>query len=131
MKNIAFICVENANRSQMAQAFAKIHSKDVNAISAGSKPSGKVNPRAIHSMNKIGYDLKNHVSSSAEELRETSLDYLVTMGCGDSCPYLPAKIRIDWEIPDPRNMDEEEFDDVRDLIEEKVKLLLEEIGNLK
>ena len=131
MKNIAFICVENSNRSQMAQAFAKIHSKDVNAISAGSKPSGKVNPRAIRSMNKIGYDLNNHVSSSAEELHDTSVDYLVTMGCGDTCPFVPAKNRIDWQIPDPRDMDENEFDEVRDLIEEKVKSLLKEIGNLK
>ena len=131
MKNIAFICVENANRSQMAQAFAILHSKGVNAISAGSKPSGKVNPRAIKSMKKLGYDLSKHDSTSAEDLQETSLDYLVTMGCGDTCPYVPAKNRIDWQIPDPREMDEEEFDEVRDLIEEKVKSLLEEIGNLK
>lgn len=131
MKNIAFICVENANRSQMAQAFAILHSNGVNAISAGSKPSGKVNPRAIKSMKKLGYDLSKHDSTSAEDLQETSLDYLVTMGCGDTCPYVPAKNRIDWQIPDPREMDEEEFDEVRDLIEEKVKSLLEEIGNLK
>jgi protein-tyrosine-phosphatase len=129
MKNIVFICVENANRSQMAQAFAIQHGKDINAYSAGSKPSGKINPRAIQSMSRIGYDLSSHASTSTEELPQTDFDYLVTMGCGDACPYLPAKNRIDWNIPDPREMDEQAFDSVRDLIKEKVLKLLTQIEN--
>jgi protein-tyrosine-phosphatase len=129
MKNIVFICVENANRSQMAQAFAKLYGKHINAFSAGSKPSGKVNPRAINSMNKVGYDLTVHESTSTEELPETEFDYLVTMGCGDTCPHVPAKNRIDWNIPDPREMDEEEFDSIRDLIKENVRALLAKIEN--
>ena len=129
MKNIVFICVENANRSQMAQAFAKLYGKQINAFSAGSKPSGKVNPRAINSMKKVGYDLTAHESTSTEELPETEFDYLVTMGCGDTCPHVPAKNRIDWNIPDPREMDEVEFDSIRDLIKENVRALLAKIEN--
>jgi protein-tyrosine-phosphatase len=127
MKNIVFICVENANRSQMAQAFAKMQDPTINSYSAGSKPSGKINPRAIRAMNKIGYDLNQHDSSSTEELPNVEFDYLVTMGCGDTCPYVPAKNRIDWNIPDPREMDEKEFEEVRDLIRDKVSHLLNEI----
>lgn len=129
MKNIVFICVENANRSQMAQAFAKLYGKNINAFSAGSKPSGKVNPRAINSMKKLEYDLSVHHSTSTEELPEVEFDYLVTMGCGDTCPYVAAKNRIDWNIPDPREMDEAEFDGVRDLIKQNVLALLDKIEN--
>ena len=131
MKNIVFICVENSNRSQMAQAFAKIHGEDINAFSAGSKPSGIVNPRAISSMSELGYDLGSHQSTSTEELPNIAFDYLVTMGCGDTCPYVPAKKRIDWNIPDPRNMDENEFREVRKLIESQVIELLKKIKNEK
>ena len=131
MKNIVFICIENSNRSQMAQAFAKLHAKDINAYSAGSKPSGIINPRAIAAMKEIGYDLTQHASSSTEELPAVKFDYLVTIGCGDTCPFVPAEKRIDWNIPDPKNMDVDEFRTVRDLIEMKVKTLLSEIENQK
>jgi protein-tyrosine-phosphatase len=80
-------------------------------------------------MNKVGYDLTVHESTSTEELPETEFDYLVTMGCGDTCPHVPAKNRIDWNIPDPREMDEEEFDSIRDLIKENVRALLAKIEN--
>lgn len=130
MKKILFVCVENSNRSQMSQAFAKIHGGDeVEAYSAGSKPSGKINPKAIASMKELGYDLSSHHSKSLEEVKEFApFDAVVTMGCGDACPWMPAKQFIDWQIPDPRDMNEEDFRGVRTLIEEKVKALLQELA---
>lgn len=125
-KKILFVCIENSNRSQMAQAFATLHGgKEVEAYSAGSKPSGKINPKAIAAMKELGYDLSGHASKSLEEVKsQAPFDAVVTMGCGDACPWMPAKKFIDWQIPDPREMNEEEFRKVRNLIEEKVKELL-------
>jgi arsenate reductase len=130
MKKLLFVCVENSNRSQMSQAFAKIHGGDkVEAYSAGSKPSGLVNPKAIAAMKEIGYDLSKHESKSLEAVKKFApFDVVVTMGCGDACPWMPAHRFIDWQIPDPRNMDEAAFRTVRDLVEEKVKELLEQIN---
>jgi protein-tyrosine-phosphatase len=128
-KNIVFVCIENSNRSQMAQAFARIHGRDaVEAYSAGSRPSGKVNPKAIESMREKGYDLSTHQSKSLDDLPDVHFDAAVTMGCGDACPTLRATRRVDWNIPDPKNMPPEEFGKVRDLIESNVKRLLGEIG---
>lgn len=129
MKKLLFVCVENSNRSQMAQAFAKIHGAGkVEAFSAGSRPSGKVNPRTINAMKNIGYDLASHDSKSLDEIPDGPYEYVVGMGCGDACPWVKTTHRIDWEIPDPREMDEQEFAAVRDLIEEKVKALLNQIS---
>ena len=125
MKNILFVCVENSCRSQMAQAFANIHGKDhVKAYSAGSKPSGVVNPKAIASMKEMGYDLSKHDSKSLDEIPNVEYDFVATMGCGDACPYVRAKQREDWAIPDPKHMDADEFRKIRDLIEQKVKNIL-------
>jgi protein-tyrosine-phosphatase len=124
-----FVCIENSNRSQMAQAFARIHGGEgVEGYSAGSRPSGKVNPKAIASMEELGYDLASHDSKSLKEIPEVEYDAVVTMGCGDACPWVPAKRREDWKIPDPREMEPEEFRKVRDFISGKVKEL---IGELK
>ena len=125
-KKILFVCIENSNRSQMAQAFASMIGKDaVEAYSAGSKPSGIVNPKAIAAMKELGYNLQNHSSKSLDEAKtHAPFDAVVTMGCGDACPWMPTKKHIDWEIPDPRNMEREAFNKVRDLIKEKVSDLL-------
>jgi len=126
---LLFVCVENANRSQMAEAFARIHGGDrVEAFSAGSKPSGKVNPSAVRSMAARGYDLARHRSTSLDDLPEVDFDAAVTMGCGDACPMVRATRRFDWEIPDPRDLPPAEFDAVRDRIEAEVKALLAELG---
>lgn len=125
-KKILFVCVENSNRSQMSQAFAKMIGGDlVKAYSAGSKPSGRINQKAIVAMKELGYDLKSHRSKSLDQVQEFApFDVVVTMGCGDACPWMPAKKFIDWEIPDPRDMDEDDFRKVRDLIKEKVTTLI-------
>jgi arsenate reductase len=125
-KKILFVCVENSNRSQMSQAFATIHGGNtVEAYSAGSKPSGIVNPKAIAAMRELGYDLGTHDSKSLQEVeKQAPFDAVVTMGCGDACPWMPAKQFIDWQIPDPKHMEPAQFNEVRDLISEKVKELL-------
>ena len=129
-KKILFVCVENSNRSQMSQAFATIlGGEQVEAYSAGSRPSGKINPKAIAAMKELGYDLSGHASKSLDEVKSFApFDVVVTMGCGDACPWMPAKQFVDWQIPDPRNMEPGEFAKVRDLIKEKVDSLLQEIG---
>ena len=126
---LLFVCIENSNRSQMSQAFAKIIGGDcVEAYSAGSKPSGIVNPKAIAAMKELGYDLSKHDSKSLEEVKAFApFDAVVTMGCGDACPWMPAKKFIDWQIPDPKHMESEAFNQVRELIKEKVKSLIEEL----
>jgi len=127
---LLFVCVENSNRSQMAEAFARIHGGDaVEASSAGSRPSGKINPKAIAAMRELGYDLTAHSSKSLAEFESEAarFDAAITMGCGDACPNVPAAHREDWNIPDPREMEESEFREVRDLIEQKVKSLLDSL----
>lgn len=123
---ILFVCVENSNRSQMSEAFARMHGEpEVEAYSAGSKPSGIINPKAIAAMKEIGYDLTKHHSKSLDEAKAFApFDAVVTMGCGDACPWMPAKKFIDWEIPDPKEMNEGEFRKIRDMIRDKVKNLL-------
>jgi arsenate reductase len=122
---LLFVCIENSNRSQMAEAFARIHGGDrVEAYSAGSRPSGVVNPKAIESMRELGYDLSTHTSKSLDAIPGVEFDHVITMGCGDECPWVPAKHREDWDIPDPKGMPPDEFRRVRDEIERRVKSLL-------
>jgi protein-tyrosine-phosphatase len=130
IKKLLFVCIENSNRSQMAQAFATIHGgNNVEAYSAGSRPSGKINPKAIAAMKELNYDLTGHHSKTLDEVKENApFDAVVTMGCGDACPWMPAKQFVDWQIPDPREMDTEEFRKVRDLIGSKVADLLKNLG---
>jgi len=128
MKTILFVCVENSNRSQMAQAFARIHGAGkIDAQSAGSRPSGRVNPKAIEAMKEVGYDLTTHSSKGLTDFNGTEVEVAVTMGCGDECPLVHARHRVDWQIPDPRDMTPDEFRGVRDLIEAKVKALIESL----
>jgi arsenate reductase (thioredoxin) len=128
-KKVLFVCVENSNRSQMSEAFARIHGgNSIEAYSAGSKPSGKINPKAIGSMKELRYDLSSHHSKSLDEVKQFApFNAVVTMGCGDACPWMPSERFIDWEIPDPKEMNEEDFRKVRDLIEEKVSRLVQEL----
>jgi arsenate reductase (thioredoxin) len=127
-KRVVFVCVENSNRSQMAEAFARIHGAGkVEAFSAGSKPSGRINPKAVEAMKELGYDLTTHASKGLDNFNGNSFDAAVTMGCGDECPLVVAKRRVDWQIPDPKHMTPNEFRAVRDLIETKVKELISQL----
>ncbi|MGI8820623.1 MAG: arsenate reductase ArsC [Chthoniobacterales bacterium] len=121
-KRMLFVCVENSNRSQMAEAFARLHGGDaVEAYSAGSRPSGIVNRKAIAAMRQRGYDLSAHGSKSLDEIPQVEYDFVATMGCGEACPLVRAKLRAAWQIPDPKNLPPSEFNSVRDLIEQKVQ----------
>ena len=125
MKRVLFVCVENSNRSQMAQAFAQmLGGEQIEALSAGSKPSGRINPKAIRFMAELGYDLTSHQSKSLDQV-SGDFDAVITMGCGDNCPWIPARIRQDWALPDPRDMDDDGYRAVRDEIGERVRALLE------
>lgn len=127
MKRVLFACVENSNRSQMAEAFARMHGDGkLEPFSAGSRPSGTVNPRAIVAMREAGYDLATHRSKGLDEV-EAPFDYVITMGCGEECPYVAAERREDWELADPKDLPPDEFNAVRDEIERRVLVLIEEV----
>lgn len=127
-KSVLFVCVENRNRSQMAEAFARGLGGDrIAAFSAGSRPGEGVHPRAIELMREKGYDLSAHRSKSLDEIPDTTFDAVVTMGCGEACPWVAARRREDWSIPDPAGLAPDEFREVRDLIEARVKALLDSL----
>ncbi|MEH6468440.1 MAG: arsenate reductase ArsC [Porticoccus sp.] len=128
MKNILFVCVENSCRSQLAEAFGHIHkSSDVAVYSAGSNPSGQVNQKAVATMAELGYDMGSHHSQSLDEMPEIDYDAVITMGCGDNCPWVKGRIREDWGLPDPKHLSEDEFRATRDEIE---KLVIDLLGRL-
>ena len=127
MKRVLFVCVENSCRSQMAEAFAdRLGAGQVDAHSAGSRPADGVNPRAITFMAERGYDLDDHASKSLSAFEGQTFDLVVTMGCGDACPWVPAAQRADWALPDPKSLPDDEFRAVRDEIERRVRRLLAE-----
>ena len=108
----------------MAEAFACMYAQDViQAYSAGSRPSGWINPKAVTVMAELGYGLDSHTSKSLLDIPSIEYDYVITMGCGDECPFIMAKVHEDWDIPDPKALPLAEFRQVRDLIGERVKNL--------
>ena len=125
VRRVLFVCVENANRSQMAEAFAHLYGGGrVEAYSAGSRPAGQVSHKAVAAMRELGCDLQGHRPKSLAELPEVEFDAVVSMGCGDACPLVRAGRREDWNIPDPKALPPDDFREVRDLIGAKVKELL-------
>jgi arsenate reductase len=125
MKKVIFVCIENSCRSQMAEAFGKMQGMGVLEVySSGSKPSGQVNPRAIEFMAELDYDLSQHDSKPLSEFDGMHFDYAITMGCGDECPMIIADTREDWAIPDPKHEEPERFREIRSMIEDKVKALI-------
>ncbi|MFC1559962.1 arsenate reductase ArsC [Candidatus Margulisiibacteriota bacterium] len=128
MKKIAFICIGNSIRSQMAEGFAKVLGKGiVEVYSAGSRPRGFVDPMAVQVMKEKGIDISSHSSKSVNDLPQAEYAYIIGMGCGDECPLLPAKNKIDWSIDDPVAGGVEKFKKIRDEIEGKVKELINKI----
>jgi arsenate reductase len=127
-KRVLFVCVENSNRSQIAEGFARhAGGAGVEAWSAGSRPSGAVNPRAIETMRELGIDIAGQRSKSLDEVQGLAFVAVVTMGCGDACPSVPASRREDWALPDPRDMDEAGYRAVRDDIGRRVRALLAQL----
>jgi protein-tyrosine-phosphatase len=125
--NLLFVCIENSNRSQIAEGFArKLGQGRVTASSAGSRPSGQISPRAIQFMKEKSIDLTLQLSKGLDDLPKVQWDYIVTMGCGDACPMLPAVHRLDWDLPDPKLLDDAGFRAVRDRIQALVTDLVAE-----
>jgi arsenate reductase (thioredoxin) len=123
-KRVLFVCIENSCRSQMAEAFAHLVARDsIQACSAGSRPSGQINPTAVAVMAELGYNLGKHSSKSLREIPQVKYDYVITMGCGDECPFIPAGHHEDWDLPDPKRLPLAEFRQVRDRIGERVREL--------
>jgi arsenate reductase (thioredoxin) len=128
MTKILFVCVENACRSQMAEGFAREFGKGkVEAFSAGTHPSGQVNPNAIKAMQEAGIDISRQISKGFDALPLVEFDYVVTMGCGDECPNIPARQRLDWKIPSPKGRPLEAFITSSNLIKNHARTLLNTI----
>jgi len=130
LHHVLFVCVENSCRSQMAEGFARALAPErLVAHSAGSRPSGRVNPRAVQFMAERGIDLSPHASTGLDDIPQGIVwDWVVTMGCGDACPFVPARQRLDWDLPDPKHLDDAGFRDVRDRIEKLVRDLVTRAG---
>jgi protein-tyrosine-phosphatase len=130
MKKILFVCVENAGRSQMAEAFfRKYMPKGFEAISAGTKPSTHVNPIVLQAMKEIGIDIENQTPKHISQQIISESEKAINMGCMDkeSCPALFMKDIIDWQIPDPKGKSVEEVRKIRDQIKTKVMILIKSL----
>ncbi|MBI3584484.1 MAG: arsenate reductase ArsC [Nitrospinae bacterium] len=130
---LLFVCVENSCRSQIAEGFARYYGKEmslrakseaISVYSAGSRPSGDINPMAVDVMEEKGIDISNQKSKGLDALSRDDFDFVITMGCGDNCPTVSAKKMIEWQIKDPKGASIEVFREVRDEIEKKVLELL-------
>lgn len=128
MKAVLFVCVENSCRSQMAEAFGHVYKGNrAEVYSAGSAASGQVNPKAVATMSELNYDLSRHRSQSLDEMPDIVFDAVITMGCGDNCPWVKSRLREDWGLPDPKHMDADEFRVIRDDIGQRVKDLFQRL----
>lgn len=130
MKKILFVCVENAGRSQMAEAFfRKYMPKEFEAISAGTKPSTQVNPIVLQAMKEIGIDIENQTPKHISQQIISESEKAINMGCMDkeSCPALFMKDILDWQIPDPKGKSIEEVRKIRDQIKTKVMILIKSL----
>lgn len=126
MKKIAFICIHNSCRSQMAEAIAKYYLKDsgVEVYSAGTEKYHEIKPLVFETLKSVNIPIVNQYPKLLEDI-PNEFDVLITMGCGVECPYIPAKVHTDWGLSDPSGHGISEFDKTRDLIIEKVKELKE------
>lgn len=125
MKYVLFVCTHNAGRSQMAQAFFEHEcSDDCRAESAGSQPARRVWPEVVEVMREVGVDLSRNKPKRLSVEMQLHADWAVTMGCGDACPYVPTRVD-DWDIPDPAGRPVQEVREIRDLIEERVRELVQ------
>ena len=125
---VVFVCVENARRSQMAQGFAEALGQGrFEVYSAGSSPSSQIDPLVIQVMREKGIDLSGKLPKSLNDLPPVEMDYLITMGCEETCPAVLTKKIIEWEIPDPKGKPIDDCREVRDIIEKKVRAFIEKI----
>jgi arsenate reductase (thioredoxin) len=127
--NVLFVCVQNAGRSQMAEALFRLAAEGRHeARSAGSRPAAHVHPEVVEAMGEVGVDLADRVPNRLEHADAEWADVVVTMGCGDACPVIPGKRYEDWELPDPAGKPLSEVRVVRDEIEHRVRELVAGLG---
>ena len=127
--SVLFVCVHNAGRSQMAAAFLTTLGKgEIEVRSAGSQPADKINPSAVEAMAELGIDMSAEVPKvlTTEAVKES--DVVITMGCGDECPYFPGKRYEDWVLEDPAGQGIGSVRPIRDEIRGRVLTLLDELG---
>jgi arsenate reductase len=126
--NVLFVCVQNAGRSQMAEAlFALAAGGAHEARSAGSAPADRVHPEVADVMRERGVDLSGRVPRRLERADAEWADVVVTMGCGDACPVVPGRRYVDWELPDPHGQPPERVREIRDEIGRRVEALVAEL----
>jgi arsenate reductase (thioredoxin) len=128
MAHVLFVCLHNAGRSQMSAAlFERAANGRHDASSAGTTPAEKVHPEVVEAMRELGVDLAGRTPRKlTRELAERA-DVVVTMGCGDECPYIPGKRYLDWDLPDPKGRPLDEVRATRDEIADRVAELVEEL----
>jgi arsenate reductase len=126
MATVLFVCLHNAGRSQMSQAlFERAGAAGHTALSAGTTPAGHLHPEVIEVMQELGIDLSGRRPELLTRELAEQADLIVTMGCGDECPYVPGKRYIDWDLPDPKGRPLQEVRAARDEIARRVQELLE------
>ena len=126
--SVLFVCVHNAGRSQMAAGFLRELAGDrVEVLSAGTQPKNEINPMAIQAMSELGIDIANQQPKVLTEEAVQASDYVITMGCGDECPWFPGKIYLDWVLDDPAGLGVDAVRPIRDKIKELVTALVAEI----
>lgn len=129
MSTVLFVCLHNAGRSQMSQAlFERAANGRHHALSAGTAPSDRVHPEVVEVMRELGIDLTERTPKLLTREVAQQADVVVTMGCGDECPFIPGKRYLDWELPDPKGRPIEEVRTTRDEISRRVRELVDELG---
>lgn len=128
MPGVLFLCVHNAGRSQMAAGFAReLSGGRVEIYSGGSEPADQVNPAAVEVMREVGIDISGYVPQRFTDALLGSVDVVVTMGCGDTCPFIPGKTYVDWPLDDPKGQPPEVVRRIRDEIRDRVAGLLDQL----
>ena len=128
MSGLLFLCIHNAGRSQMAAGFAReLSGDDVLILSGGSEPADSVNPIAVEVMSEVGIDISTYVPQKYNDDFLNAVDVVVTMGCGDTCPYIPGKRYVDWPLDDPKGKPLEDVRRIRDEIKDHVTELLTQL----
>lgn len=126
--SVLFVCVHNAGRSQMAAGFLKEYAGDrIEVRSAGTDPGEKVNPSAVAAMAELGIDISENFPKKLTDEAVKDSDYVITMGCGDKCPFFPGKTYLDWVLEDPAGQGVEAVRPIRDAVRKHVEELIEEI----
>jgi protein-tyrosine-phosphatase len=128
MAHVLFVCLHNAGRSQMSQAlFERAADGRHTAASAGTTPADRVHPEVVEVMGELGIDVSDRVPRALDRQLAQQADVVITMGCGDECPYVPGVRYVDWDLPDPKGRPVDEVRATRDEIARRVEALVQEL----